>query len=89
MGDRARLVSGDFTLMKSDGAANLIRSVSGAFRLTGNGDPEYCWQGNNSTKHATQRLEYDPSRVVPTGATNTPRSWGSLTCAYFGQAATS
>ena len=27
------------------------------------------------------------SRVVPTGAANIPRSWGSLACAYFGQPA--
>ncbi|WP_206214964.1 MULTISPECIES: hypothetical protein, partial [unclassified Desulfovibrio] len=26
--------------------------------------------------------------VVPTGAANVPRSWGSLACAYFGQPAT-
>lgn len=30
-------------------------------------------------------LKIDPSRVVPTGAVNVPRSWGSLACAYFGQ----
>ena len=30
-------------------------------------------------------LGMDSSRVVPTGAANIPRSWGSLACAYFGQ----
>ncbi|WP_165079249.1 MULTISPECIES: hypothetical protein [unclassified Desulfovibrio] len=28
---------------------------------------------------------FDTERVVPTGAANVPRSWGSLACAYFGQ----
>lgn len=31
---------------------------------------------------------FDPSRVVPTGAVNAPRSWGALACTYLGQPTT-
>lgn len=32
-------------------------------------------------------VDVDNARVVPTGAANTPRSWGALACAYLGQPA--
>lgn len=31
---------------------------------------------------------FDPSRVVPTGTTNSPRAWGALACVYLGVPAT-
>lgn len=33
-------------------------------------------------------IKFDPGRVVPTGATNLPRSWAALACVYLGQPAT-
>lgn len=34
-----------------------------------------------------QRVYFDVSRVVPTGAANKTRAWGALACAYLGQPA--
>ena len=53
-----------------DGAS----SAQGMFHTTGTSQP--C---------GDEAVHLQTSRVVPVGATNIPRSWGALACAYFGQ----
>ena len=86
MGDRARSISGGISFIcrtiNADKYGNIPAS-SGAF-----------YEGSaglgiaSPTGNAHSNVDFLSSRVIPTGAANVPRSWGSLACAYFGQRAT-
>lgn len=83
MGDRVRAVTGGFVAR----AGNPIDdSRYGAFVQT---DPSKWGSGFGTVgTEGFYRLALEPSRVVPVGAVNVPRSWGALACAFFGQPST-
>lgn len=60
-------------------------NLEGAFH---DPNPSYKWKKpaeDEATGYPVGNLYFDAFRVVPTGATNTPRIWGSLACVYLGQ----
>ncbi|MDE5878477.1 MAG: phage tail protein [Desulfovibrio sp.] len=79
MGDKIREMQGR--------AANILGMGSGAGGVFAAEYKTPVGTGQGSGQHVAT-LDYKASRVVPVGATNTPRIWGSLACAYFGQPAT-
>lgn len=54
--------------------------ATGPFTLSGS----QVTQGYSSESLHPAVLNMILSRVAPTGATNIPRSWGALACAYLG-----
>ena len=77
MGDRGREISG----VLNDVCA--FKEASGAFQKT---YFNYFSPGSGGRLN-TYDVSFLGSRVVPTGATFAPRSWGSLACCYLGQPA--
>lgn len=74
-GDRIRNFPGNFAAGLSD------VGFTGPFQFLSVGG---YYSGNTAP---LSRAGFDPSRVVPTGSVNLPRSWGSLACAYLGHPA--
>lgn len=81
MGDRGRLINGSFRLGGANSVGAEIIQAVGAFASTGGAF--YADSGVAVNRPTT--ADFKSSRVVPVGAANVPRSWGSLACAYFGQ----
>ena len=84
MGDRARGINGNFM---TGGANNPGIEVNTGGALY-NSMEGFAAGGSDVGKRNTS-FRLDSSRIVPVGAANVPRSWGSLACAYFGQQARS
>ncbi|MDE6734750.1 MAG: phage tail protein [Desulfovibrio sp.] len=83
MGDRIRNITGNTRLaLHTDRASNSWTNQSGAFSM-----PNRHTSDKNGTagERYSANLVMDSSLVVPVGAANVSRSWGSLACAYFGQ----
>lgn len=84
MGDRVRLAMGGLShivnspdSVGSNGSFYMGYSANPASRLA------FGTPGGSGV--AMYSFAHNPSRVVPVGAANVPRSWGALACAYFGQ----
>lgn len=80
MGDRVRPATGMFDATKLEGGRG-----SGAVYLQG--FTALVWVSGSVQVNYTSTVGIDPSRVVPTGAVNAPRSWGALACVYLGHPA--
>lgn len=80
MGDRIREISAAATSSRIWRHPNL----SGAFC---DPNPSLYWKkpSDEAGGYPVGNLYFSASRVVSTGATNTPRSWGSLASAFIGQ----
>lgn len=84
MGDRVRPATGSFQTGGVYSTGVEFSYAGGVFEVLG---PAY-YANSDSMERRNAGLSMNLARVVPVGATNIPRSWGSLACAYFGQVAT-
>lgn len=84
MGDVARNVTGFFC---PDGAKEGYTHMKGfgAFYVRGTGTYNFNNASTAREVSTDHEVVLDPSRVVPTGAVNVPRSFGAVLCAYLGQ----
>lgn len=87
MGDRARPVTGNAGMIVPSACGADIGVDRGVGCFDAVLEVGAIWGVSNATKSNKYiySLGFDSSRVVPTGAANVPRSWGSLACAYLGQ----
>lgn len=84
MGDRVRNIPGHF--YPNGSKTNYLHWWGwGAFDVRGEGTHSFGKMTGVAEAAPDYQMHLNPSRVVPTGAANMPRSWGSLACAYFGQ----
>lgn len=81
-GDTTRPVTGSFMLDGQDVAGY----YAGVFHQNGTRALTYTTHGSNLRQCAN--TAFGSPRVVPTGVTNLPRSWGALASVYLGQPAT-
>ena len=85
MGDRTRLISGDIYYITGEPIReDPLSEIGFSYWIEKNG---YFSDQPAPSKDAPGGLGFNSSKVVPTGAANIPRSWGTLACAYFGQPA--
>lgn len=85
MGDRIRQIEGTFGSSYSRSAyaaGSPYGPPSGIIYNTSYVAPAMLTTQNEKFPHTAG---IDSSRTVPPGATNAPRSWGALACAYLGQ----
>lgn len=88
MGDRSRNIDGWLLQGDGNGRAFGVNSYyyRGVFYRPSNSvDGWPCVSDTAYGRTSSAELGLDGSRVVPVGASNMPRSWGALACAYFGQ----
>ena len=83
MGDRARKVIGAFTMGGTPAILSHYTS-GGCFTAGASG---WAAMPVSATSNPAKSVALDTSLNSPTGATNAPRSWGALACAYLGQSA--
>ena len=85
MGDRIRELYGNF-IEGREGYGSLGHYASGGVFCRGTGifGPGAL---NRLTEGVASSILMEASRIVPTGPTNSPRSWGALACVYLGQQA--
>lgn len=88
MGDGGRTITGQISVRVTDINSVLMFDGSGAF--SSGSSPTNALDGlaRNGASTTLTKFRMNTGNVVPTGAVNIPRSWGSLACAYLGHPAT-
>ena len=87
MGDRTRGINADAGCDRNlVSGYGVVFGGNGAFSTGNEGTSgTIALYSNAGVEHTRAFLKFNSSLIVPTGAANTPRSWGALACAYFGQ----
>lgn len=85
VGDSVRDITGSINGRAGSGFVDTSSTASGALAV---GSVVYPYTFHGGEGYNPRNLVFSAGRVVPTGASNIPRSWGALASVYLGQPTT-